>query len=156
MRRCAAAQSWSCTASPVAGSAVSSGSSGSASATTTFQTSGTTEDAAILLAHTHQAELVVMVGSHASLVEFLDRGRSGMASSFLTRAAVGATVVDAKAVATALPQPGPRLAGVRRWSCSGSAAVAAAIGTTPVGQDWWHDIKEWLDDAYAWAKDRVS
>ena len=97
--RCAAApRSWR-TPAPTAGSAASTASSGSASPTSTFATGGTAEDAAILLAHAHHAELIVMVGSHASLVEFLDSGRSGMASSFLTRAAVGPTVVDAKAVA---------------------------------------------------------
>ena len=77
-----------------------------------------------------------MVGSHTSLVEFLDRGRSGMASSFLTRAAVGATVVDAKAVARLYRNR------VRGWLVLtlvllGLAAVVAAIATTPVGQDWW-------------------
>jgi uncharacterized membrane-anchored protein len=121
----------------------------------TFVTAGTTEDAAILLAHTHQAELVVMAGSHASLVEFLDRGRSGMASSFLTRAAVGATVVDAKAVVRLYRNR------VRGWLVLvlvllGLAAVMAAIATTPVGQDWWGDIQGWYDDAYAWIKGKVS
>ena len=136
-RRCAAAPRSSRTPAPTAGSAASTGSSGSASPTPTFATGGTAEDAAILLAHAHGAELIVMVGSHASLVEFLDKGRSGMASSFLTRAAVGSTVVDAKAVARALPHR------VRAWLVLllvllvGIAAVAAAIATTPVGQDWW-------------------
>ena len=126
---------------PTGGSAASTESSGSGCSTSPSSTAGTAEDAAILLAHAHQAELVVMVGSHTSLVEFLDRGRSGMASSFLTRAAVGSTVVDAKAVARLYRNR------VRGWLVFalvllGLAAVVAAIATTPVGQDWWHDIQE--------------
>src|SRR4051812_11300970 len=65
----------------------------------TFPTSGTSEDAAMLLADHRGAVLVVAVGSHSTLTEFLDRGRSGMASSFLTRLRLGAKVVDATSVA---------------------------------------------------------
>ena len=38
----------------------------------------------------------------------------------------------------------------------GLAAVVAAIATTPVGQDWWRDIQDWYDEAYAWVKGKVS
>ena len=38
------------------------------------------------------------VGTHASMVEFLDKGRAGMASTFLTRLKVGPLLVDAKGV----------------------------------------------------------
>src|ERR687887_22896 len=65
----------------------------------TFPTSGTSEDAAMLLADNNGADLVVAVGSHATLTEFLDRGRSGMASSFLTRLRLGSKVMDASGVA---------------------------------------------------------
>ncbi|HET9170045.1 MAG TPA: putative cytokinetic ring protein SteA, partial [Actinospica sp.] len=50
-----------------------------------FPTSGTSEDIAMLLADDNGAELIVAVGTHATLTEFLDQGRSGMASTFLTR-----------------------------------------------------------------------
>ena len=60
--------------------------------------SGTSEDAAMLLADSKGARLLVAVGTHASLVEFLDKGRSGMASTFLTRLRVGPKLVDAKGV----------------------------------------------------------
>jgi len=63
-----------------------------------FQAKGTSEDIAMLLAHELGAELIVAVGSHASLVEFLDKGRAGMASTFLTRLRVGPILVDAKGV----------------------------------------------------------
>ena len=122
---------------------------------TVFTASGTAEDAAILLAHANDARLIVMVGSHATLTEFLDKGRSGMASSFLTRATVGSTLVDAKAVARLYEHR------IRTWVVLlvlfvGIVAVAAAIATTPVGQDWWDSISGWYDDLSSWAKDLTS
>jgi uncharacterized membrane-anchored protein len=63
-----------------------------------FPATGTSEDVAMLLADDKGAELIVAVGSHATLVEFLDKGRSGMASTFLTRLRVGGKLVDAKGV----------------------------------------------------------
>lgn len=59
---------------------------------------GTSEDVAFLLAHEKGAELIVAVGSHGNLREFLDKGRSGMASTFLVRLRVGEILVDAKGV----------------------------------------------------------
>ena len=63
-----------------------------------FPAAGTSEDIAMLLADEAGAELIVAVGTHATLVEFLDKGRAGMASSFLTRLRVGGKLVDAKGV----------------------------------------------------------
>lgn len=60
--------------------------------------SGTSEDAAFLLAHGKGADLIVAVGSHGNLREFLDKGRMGMASTFLVRLRVGEILVDAKGV----------------------------------------------------------
>ena len=65
---------------------------------TVFSAPGTSEDVAMLLAHQEGAELMVAVGTHNSMVEFLDKGRSGMASTFLVRIKVGDTLVDAKGV----------------------------------------------------------
>jgi len=59
---------------------------------------GTSEDLAMLLAHENGAELIVAVGAHSSLEDFLDKGRPGMASTFLTRLKVGSALVDAKGV----------------------------------------------------------
>ncbi len=59
---------------------------------------GTSEDLALLLAWESGADLIVAVGTHANLVEFLDKGRSGMASTFLVRLKVGPKLVDAKGV----------------------------------------------------------
>jgi uncharacterized membrane-anchored protein len=63
-----------------------------------FPAAGTSEDAAMLLADEKGAELIVAVGSHGTLVEFLDKGRAGMASTFLTRLRVGGKLIDAKGV----------------------------------------------------------
>lgn len=59
---------------------------------------GTSEDVAMLLAEDKGAELIVAVGTHNSMVEFLDKGRAGMASTFLVRMKVGPILVDAKGV----------------------------------------------------------
>ncbi len=63
-----------------------------------FPATGTSEDVAMLLADDKGASLIVAVGTHATLVEFLDKGRSGMASTFLTRLRIGGKLVDAKGV----------------------------------------------------------
>jgi uncharacterized membrane-anchored protein len=59
---------------------------------------GTSEDVAMLLAEDKGAELIVAVGTHNSMVDFLDKGRAGMASTFLVRMKVGSILVDAKGV----------------------------------------------------------
>ncbi|MGX7679627.1 putative cytokinetic ring protein SteA [Jatrophihabitans sp. DSM 45814] len=64
-----------------------------------FPTAGTSEDAAMLLADAGHAKLIVTVGIRATLEEFLDAGRGGMASTVLTRLKVGGRLVDAKAAA---------------------------------------------------------
>lgn len=114
--------------------------------TQTFAASGTSEDVALLLADLAGASLIVSVGTHATLDEFLDQHRSGLASTFLTRLRVGPKLVDAKGV--------PQLyAGrVRAWHLllvllAGFAALLVALAGTPVGQEWWQVILSSLDDA---------
>ncbi len=63
-----------------------------------FRASGTSEDIAMLLAYERGAELIVAVGTHTSMVDFLDKGRRGMASTVVTRMKVGPKLVDAKGV----------------------------------------------------------
>ena len=63
-----------------------------------FPATATSEDIAMLLADDKGASLIVAVGSHYNMVEFLDKGRAGMASTFLTRQRVGSKLVDAKGV----------------------------------------------------------
>ena len=100
-----------------------------------FTTTATAEDAALLLADAGDARLVIGVGLHASLEEFLDRQRGGLASTYLTRLRLGSRLVDAAAV--------PRLYSGRvrphhllLLMLAGFVALAAAVSVTPVGQDW--------------------
>ncbi|HET6626964.1 MAG TPA: putative cytokinetic ring protein SteA [Nocardioidaceae bacterium] len=114
-----------------------------------FPASGTSEDIAMLLADLSGASLIVSVGTHATLDEFLDRHRSGLASTFLTRLRVGPKLVDAKSVP-------PLYAGrVRVWQLllvllAGIIALLVAVAATPVGQEWWSSAQHSLDDLYDW------
>jgi uncharacterized membrane-anchored protein len=67
------------------------------------RSAGTSEDVAFLLAHEQRAELIVAVGTHGNLREFLDKGRPGMSSTFLVRLRVGEILIDAKGVARLYP-----------------------------------------------------
>lgn len=59
---------------------------------------GTSEDAALILAYEQDAELIVTVGSHTNMIDFLEKGRPGMASTMLVQMKVGHKIVDAKGV----------------------------------------------------------
>lgn len=63
-----------------------------------FPAPGTSEDIAFLLAYEKGAELLVAVGAHSNMIDFLEKGRRGMASTFLVRLKVGGILVDAKGV----------------------------------------------------------
>ena len=63
-----------------------------------FVVDGTSEDVAMLLAFEAGTTLIVAVGTHSTMVEFLDKGRPGMSSTFLTRLRLGPVLVDAKGV----------------------------------------------------------
>jgi uncharacterized membrane-anchored protein len=65
---------------------------------TLLPAAGTSEDVAMLMAHEKGAALIVSVGAHFNLIEFLDRKRGGMSSTFLTRLRIGEKLVDAKGV----------------------------------------------------------
>ncbi|MDO4607111.1 MAG: putative cytokinetic ring protein SteA [Bowdeniella nasicola] len=122
---------------------------------TVFPAAGTSEDIAMLLADEKGAELVVAVGTHATLVEFLDKGRAGMSSTFLTRLRVGGKLVDAKGVS--------RLYRTRisSWqlfmlSLSGILALVVAIVSTTAGQTviglfgaWWDDLWSFVRNIFA-------
>ncbi|HEV8249800.1 MAG TPA: putative cytokinetic ring protein SteA [Gaiellaceae bacterium] len=64
----------------------------------TVRAPGISEDVALLLAHEKGAELIVAVGTHFNLLEFLERDRAGMSSTFVTRLKVGENLIDAKGV----------------------------------------------------------
>jgi len=63
-----------------------------------FPMPGTSEDVAMILAWEHGASLIVAVGTHSNMVDFLEKGRKGMASTFLVRLKVGSILVDARGV----------------------------------------------------------
>ena len=91
---------------------------------------GISEDLALLLAHEKGAELIVAVGTHFNLVEFLERDRAGMASTFVTRLKVGEVLVDAKGVSRLVS----RRVGI--WplfgfACACIGAVVVAIAVSP-------------------------
>lgn len=64
----------------------------------TFPAPGTSEDIAMLMAYHRGTELIVALGTHSNMIDFLEKGRSGMASTFLVRLKVGSILVDAKGV----------------------------------------------------------
>ncbi len=64
----------------------------------TFPAPGTSEDIAMLLAYEKAAELIIAVGTHTTMIDFLEKGRPGMASTFLVRLRVGSKLIDAKGV----------------------------------------------------------
>ena len=84
---------------------------------------GISEDIALLLAHDKGAELIVAVGTHFNLVEFLERSRAGMSSTFVTRLKVGEILIDAKGVSRLVS----RRIGVWPLALFGLAALAALL-----------------------------
>jgi len=114
-----------------------------------FPATGTSEDITMLLADDKGAELIVAVGTHATLVEFLDKGRSGMASTFLTRLRVGGKLVDAKGVSRLYRT---RISNTQLTLLSGAgvAAVLAALASTSAGQTFFGLIGARIDDVVSW------
>ncbi|MEN3002507.1 MAG: putative cytokinetic ring protein SteA [Armatimonadota bacterium] len=104
---------------------------------------GTSEDVAMLLAYESDAELIVAVGSHFSLEEFLEKGRAGMASTLLTRLKVGSRLVDAKGVSRLFQHRRPM--GELAWLfLAALAPIIVAIALSPTGRflvklvrTWW-------------------
>lgn len=98
-----------------------------------FPAAATSEDIAMLLADERGATLIVAVGTHATLVEFLDKGRAGMASTFLTRLRIGGKLVDAKGVSRLYRQ---RVSSMSLFVLIASAlcAMAAALAISTVGR----------------------
>ena len=93
---------------------------------------GTSEDVAVLLADEAGASLIVTVGMRVGLVEFLDKGRAGMASTLVTRLRVGHKIVDAKGVSRLYQS---RIAGRSLIFLAIAALVPIiALAWTPVGK----------------------
>jgi uncharacterized membrane-anchored protein len=95
---------------------------------------GTSQDVAMLIAAEKGARLIVSVGSPFNLVEFLDRNREGMSSTFLTRLRIGETLVDAKGVSR-LYRPRPGLTPLLVVIAAGLIAMLAVVWMTPALRD---------------------
>jgi uncharacterized membrane-anchored protein len=91
---------------------------------------GISADIALLLAYEKGSELIVAVGTHFNLIEFLERNRAGMSSTFLTRLKVGEILIDAKGVS----RLASRRVGI--WplvavALAGLAVIGVAIAVSP-------------------------
>jgi uncharacterized membrane-anchored protein len=112
----------------------------------TFEAVGTSEDAAMLLAYEKGAELIVAVGCHASLAEMMDKGRKGMASTFLVRLRVGPKLVDAKGVSE-LHRAGPtrlQLFTLVAAAFLTMAIIVGASGHPNLAQVTSHAVRLWI------------
>ncbi|MBS1887907.1 MAG: hypothetical protein JSU06_12035 [Actinobacteria bacterium] len=108
---------------------------------------GTSEDVAMLMAFEKGADLIVSVGAHFNLIEFLDRKRGGMASTFLTRLRIGEKLVDAKGVSR-LYRPSSTLMPLAFFAIVFLILVTILIITSPalnnVFELFWLKVRIWL------------
>jgi uncharacterized membrane-anchored protein len=121
----------------------------------TFPTSGTSEDIAMLLADAKGATLIVAVGTHATLTEFLDKGRLGMASTFLTRLRVGGKLIDAKGVLR-LYRNRISAAALAVLVLAALIAIIAALAVSEAGRTYlhhfdhtWSNVSNWIQDLFS-------
>jgi uncharacterized membrane-anchored protein len=118
-----------------------------------FPAAGTSEDVAMLLADEKGASLIVAVGTHATLEEFLDKGRAGMSSTFLTRMRVGGKLVDAKGVSR-LYRSRVRRSWLAVLVVAALFTLFLAVALSTAGRayadlfaDRWRDFVFWLSNA---------
>jgi len=91
---------------------------------------GTSQDVAMLLAFEKGAALIVSVGAHFNLIEFLDKNRAGMSSTFLTRLRVGETLVDAKGVSR-LYRTGMGASQLAMFAAASAVLLVIVVLSTP-------------------------
>jgi uncharacterized membrane-anchored protein len=114
---------------------------------TLLPAAGTSEDVAMLMAYEKGATLIVSVGAHFNLIEFLDRKRGGMSSTFLTRLRIGEKLVDAKGVSR-LYNPSSPFGPLVLFLAAFAILLAIVVITSPALNDIvqlvWLKIKIWL------------
>ncbi|MGY1643070.1 putative cytokinetic ring protein SteA [Geodermatophilus sp. SYSU D00703] len=121
----------------------------------TFPAAATSEDIAMLLADEKGAKLIVAVGTHATLVEFLDKGRGGMASTFLTRLRLGGKLVDAKGVSrlyrSRISTTALVVLVLAAFIAIGSALAVSAAGRVyfDLLVDQWNSFVFWLENLFS-------
>jgi uncharacterized membrane-anchored protein len=111
---------------------------------------GTSEDVALLVADACGASLIAVVGTHLNVEEFLDKGRPGMASTFLTHLRVGGKVVNARGVHELYQS---RISGWALFALVLAAAftIVIAVAYSPIGpvlgdyfSGTWHTFTYWF------------
>jgi uncharacterized membrane-anchored protein len=107
---------------------------------------GVSEDLALLLAYEKGAELIVAVGTHLDLKEFLERNRAGMSSTFVTRLKVGGILVDAKGVSR-LVSPRVGVWPLVAFALAGLGAIVVAVAASPSLRSLIELVAERLMDA---------
>ncbi|MEU6415614.1 putative cytokinetic ring protein SteA [Microbispora sp. NPDC046933] len=105
-----------------------------------FPATGTSEDIAMLLADDKGATLIVAVGTHWTLDEFLDKGRSGAASTFLTRLRVGSKLVDAKGVSR-LYRSRISTPSLLLLVATTLVTIGVVLSVSPIGQVWLNGLR---------------
>jgi uncharacterized membrane-anchored protein len=114
---------------------------------TVLPAAGTSEDVAMLMAYEKGAALIVSVGAHFNLIEFLDRKRGGMSSTFLTRLRIGEKLVDAKGVSR-LYNPSSPFGPIVLFLAAFAILLAIVVITSPALSDLfdlvWLKIRIWL------------
>jgi uncharacterized membrane-anchored protein len=111
---------------------------------------GTSEDVALLVADACGASLIAVVGTHWTLEEFLDKGRPGMASTFLTHLRIGSKLINARGVHQLYRS---RISG---WALAvlvvaAAVTIVVAIAYSPTGpflgnyfSATWHTFAYWF------------
>jgi uncharacterized membrane-anchored protein len=114
---------------------------------TVVPAAGTSEDVAMLMSFEKGADLIVSVGAHFNLIEFLDRNRGGMSSTFLTRLRIGEKLVDAKGVSR-LYNPPSTVAPAALFLVAFAILLTIVVITSPALNELfqlvWLKIKIWL------------
>ncbi|TMR07746.1 hypothetical protein ETD86_50755 [Nonomuraea turkmeniaca] len=106
-----------------------------------FPATGTSEDIAMILADDKGAELIVAVGTHGTLEEFLDKGRSGMASTFLTRLIIGSKLIDAKGVSR-LYRSRISTSQLLLLVITALITIVVALVSAPIGRTWLNGLQD--------------
>ncbi|MEX0848010.1 MAG: putative cytokinetic ring protein SteA [Ilumatobacteraceae bacterium] len=113
-----------------------------------FESAGTSEDIAMLLAYERGTELIVAVGTHNSMEDFLDKGRQGMASTFLVRLKVGRMLVDAKGVNN-LYRPVVKGRDIALFTVAMLSSLVLVVAVS-------EPVRLWLRSLWLWLRARIG
>lgn len=114
-----------------------------------FESAGTSEDIAMLLAYERGTELIVAVGTHNSMEDFLDKGRQGMASTFLVRLKVGRMLVDAKGVNN-LYRPVVKGRDIALFTVAMLSSLVLVVAVSEPVRLWMRSVWLWMRARIGW------